>query len=118
MAYVTINSSVEIAEGTVVQNSTAAPTTVEPHTTGNPVGLAIRCTADYDFTTEPPTLVGYKVKVTYGGGDNGVAVATPSGYDGRISRFDVGNNGTITPVETGGYGYIVGTNPTWATWGT
>ena len=116
MAFTTKSTDTLMTAGAIVENDPTRPEFVIPHTTGTPVGLVIDATPIYGGDFDNPSIVGYSARVIYGGGDHPVQVTPPAGYDGRISRFDVAN-GVITPVEVGGVGSLVGTNPTWATWG-
>lgn len=117
MAFTTKSSDSLLSQGQVVQNDPTRSDFVAPHAGGVPVGLVIDASEVYGGDLDNPTVTGYSARIIYGGGDHPVQVETPTGYDGRISRFDVQANGVITPVEVGGVGSLVGLNPTWATWG-
>ena len=118
MAFFTLRTDALLVAGQVVQNDPTRPTYVIPHTTGLPVGMVLDSAPVYggeDF--DNPVITGYSARVVYGGGDHAVQITPPAGYQGEIKRFDVADNGVITPVSTGGVGALVGLNPTWATWG-
>jgi len=117
MAYFTLKTDTLLVPGQVVQNDPARPDFVLPHTTGVPVGMVLDAAPIYGGDFDNPSVVGYSARVVYGGGDHAVQITPPAGYQGEIKRFDVADNGVITPVSTGGVGSLVGLNPTWATWG-
>ena len=116
MAYTTKSTPSLLSAGQVVENHPTDPSKVNPHTTGIPSGIVLDGETLY-ASLEDPTPIGFAARVIYGGGDQSVIIPTPAGYTGQISRFDVGSGGVITPIHSGGYGYLVGLSPTWATWG-
>jgi len=117
MAFTTKSTDTLMTAGAIVQNDPTRPEFVAPHTTGTPVGLVIDAAPVYGGDFDNPSIVGYSARIVYGGGDHPVQVTPPAGYDGRISRFDVGANGQLVIVSSGGHGSLVGVSPTWATWG-
>ena len=116
MAYTTKKSSSLLAAAQIVENHPTDPSMVQPHMSGRAVGIVLDGETVYDGI-DNPVAIGFSARVVYGGGDKSVPVATPPGYTGEISRFDVTTGGVIVPVATGGYGYLVGVSPTWLTWG-
>ena len=117
MAFFRKQTDSELTPGQVVQNDPGRPDFVLPHADGVPVGMVLDATPEYGGDFDNPTIIGYSARIVYGGGDHAVQITPPAGYDGRISRFDVGANGQLVIVATGGHGSLVGLNPTWATWG-
>ena len=116
MPFLTKKSSVSILQGQIVETA-SDPEKVQLHTTGAPLGVAMRDSGT-PAVDEDGNVLHHTVKICFGGGDTPVEVTAPTGYDGQISRFTVGDNGVIQVTPTGGYGYLFGLNPTRLVWGT
>jgi hypothetical protein len=115
MASIERTTSSLLQAGTFVQNHASDPFAVDALTTGVPIGVVYE---GWEVTDPEGNGLGtFGCRLVYSGGDKLVEVPAPPSYDGKISRYSVGDNGTITVVASGGHGNIAGLSPTLVTWG-
>lgn len=97
MIYYTLSTSSSFPVGEAVQ--TAAGGGIEPHTSGEVLGVVMSSTSLNDENTE------YATKV-YSAGGGGVSMILGVAWDGSPSRFQF-VNGRVEPVSTGGHGWLI-----------
>jgi hypothetical protein len=119
--FVTRNTTSLLSPGAIVINNSANPEQVDIFVSGKPTGIVLDGSEVYDME-EPTRIIGHVARIVFGPGTSIQLPAgrVPPGYDGRIARYVVGDNGSLTVATSADEhteGTIVGLNPTWVTWG-